>query len=134
MKNRFIISEEEKKNILGLHETFKNTEILKEQEEVLNQNFIMAVQDFLNQTQGTKLVVDGLSGPGSKTEEAVREYQSKIGAIPTDGKIGPETINKMKIKDPRNFEKFEELIAKHGDFMEKGTHLLNKGLKALGFE
>jgi len=134
MKNRFIISEEEKKSILGLHETFKNTEILKEQEEVLNQNFIMAVQDFLNQTQGTKLVVDGLSGPGSKTEEAVREYQSKIGAIPTDGKIGPETINKMKIKDPRNFEKFEELIAKHGDFMEKGTHLLNKGLKALGFE
>lgn len=134
MKNRFIISEEEKKSILGLHETFKNTEILKEQEEVLNQNFIMAVQDFLNQTQGTKLVVDGLSGPGSKTEEAVREYQSKIGAIPTDGKIGSETIAKMKVKDPRNFEKFEEMIAKHGDFMEKGTHLLNKGLKALGFE
>ncbi len=134
MKNRFIISEEEKKSILGLHETFKNTEILKEQEEVLNQNFIMAVQDFLNQTQGTKLVVDGLSGPGSKTEEAVMEYQSKIGAVPTDGKIGSETINKMKVKDPRNFEKFEEMIAKHGDFMEKGTHLLNKGLKALGFE
>ena len=134
MKNRFIISEEEKKSILGLHETFKNTEILKEQEEVLNQNFIMAVQDFLNQTQGTKLVVDGLSGPGSKTEEAVMEYQSKIGAVPTDGKIGSETINKMKIKDPRNFEKFEEMIAKHGDFMEKGSHLLNKGLKALGFE
>ena len=40
----------------------------------------------------------------------------------------------MKVKDPRNFEKFEEMIAKHGDFMEKGTHLLNKGLKALGFE
>ena len=88
MKNRFIISEEEKKSILGLHETFKNTEILKEQEEVLNQNFIMAVQDFLNQTQGTKLVVDGLSGPGSKTEQAVMKYQSKIGAVPTDGKIG----------------------------------------------
>jgi len=134
MKNRFIISEEEKKSILGLHETFKNTEILKEQEEVLNHNYIMAVQDFLNQTQGTKLVVDGLSGPGSKTEEAVMEYQSKIGAVPTDGKIGSETINKMKVKDPRNFEKFEEMIAKHGDFMEKGTHLLNKGLKALGFE
>jgi peptidoglycan hydrolase-like protein with peptidoglycan-binding domain len=94
----------------------------------------MAVQDFLNQTQGTKLVVDGLSGPGSKTEQAVMKYQSKIGAVPTDGKIGSETINKMKIKDPRNFEKFEEMIAKHGDFMEKGTHLLNKGLKALGFE
>ena len=134
MKNRFIISEEEKKSILGLHESFKQTEILKEQEEVLNQNYIMAVQDFLNQTQGTKLVVDGLSGPGSKTEEAVMEYQSKIGAVPTDGKIGSETINKMKVKDPRNFEKFEEMIAKHGDFMEKGSHLLNKGLKALGFE
>ena len=134
MKNRFIISEEEKKSILGLHESFKQTEILKEQEEVLNSNYIMAVQDFLNQTQGTKLVVDGLSGPGSKTEEAVMEYQSKIGAVPTDGKIGSETINKMKVKDPRNFEKFEEMIAKHGDFMEKGTHLLNKGLKALGFE
>ena len=126
MKNRFIISEEEKKSILGLHESFKQTEILKEQEEVLNSNYIMAVQDFLNQTQGTKLVVDGLSGPGSKTEEAVMEYQSKIGAVPTDGKIGSETINKMKVKDPRNFEKFEEMIAKHGDFMEKGTHLLNK--------
>lgn len=134
MKNRFIISEEEKKSILGLHESFKQTEILKEQEEVLNSNYIMAVQDFLNQTQGTKLVVDGLSGPGSKTEEAVMEYQSKIGAVPTDGKIGSETINKMKVKDPRNFEKFEEMIAKHGDFMEKGSHLLNKGLKALGFE
>jgi hypothetical protein len=132
MKNRFIISEEEKKSILGLHESFKQTEILKEQEEVLNSNYIMAVQDFLNQTQGAKLVVDGVSG--DKTEEAVREYQSKIGAVPTDGKIGSETINKMKIKDPRNFEKFEEMIAKHGDFMEKGTHLLNKGLKALGFE
>lgn len=132
MKNRFIISEEEKKSILGLHESFKQTEILKEQEEVLNSNYIMAVQDFLNQTQGTKLVVDGVSG--DKTEEAVRQYQSKIGAIPTDGKIGSETINKMKVKDPRNFEKFEEMIAKHGDFMEKGSHLLNKGLKALGFE
>lgn len=132
MKNRFIISEEEKKSILGLHESFKQTEILKEQEEVLNQNYIMAVQDFLNQTQGTKLVVDGVSG--DKTEEAVRQYQSKIGAVPTDGKIGSETINKMKVKDPRNFEKFEEMIAKHGDFMEKGSHLLNKGLKALGFE
>jgi len=132
MKNRFIISEEEKKNILGLHESFRQTEILKEQEEVLNSNYIMAVQDFLNQTQGTKLVVDGVSG--DKTEEAVRQYQSKIGAVPTDGKIGSETINKMKVKDPRNFEKFEELIAKHGDFMEKGSHLLNKGLKALGFE
>jgi lysozyme family protein len=132
MKNRFIISEEEKKSILGLHESFKQTEILKEQEEVLNSNYIMAVQDFLNQTQGAKLVVDGVSG--DKTEEAVRQYQSKIGAVPTDGKIGSETINKMKVKDPRNFEKFEEMIAKHGDFMEKGTHLLNKGLKALGFE
>lgn len=132
MKNRFIISEEEKKSILGLHESFKQTEILKEQEEVLNSNYIMAVQDFLNQTQGTKLVVDGVSG--DKTEEAVRQYQSKIGAVPTDGKIGSETINKMKVKDPRNFEKFEEMIAKHGDFMEKGSHLLNKGLKALGFE
>ena len=132
MKNRFIISEEEKKSILGLHESFKQTEILKEQEEVLNQNYIMAVQDFLNQTQGTKLAVDGVSG--DKTEEAVRQYQSKIGAVPTDGKIGSETINKMKVKDPRNFEKFEEMIAKHGDFMEKGSHLLNKGLKALGFE
>lgn len=132
MKNRFIISEEEKKSILGLHESFKQTEILKEQEEVLNSNYIMAVQDFLNQTQGTKLAVDGVSG--DKTEEAVRQYQSKIGAVPTDGKIGSETINKMKVKDPRNFEKFEEMIAKHGDFMEKGSHLLNKGLKALGFE
>lgn len=132
MKNRFIISEEEKKSILGLHESFKQTEILKEQEEVLNSNYIMAVQDFLNQTQGTKLVVDGVSG--DKTEEAVRQYQSKIGVVPTDGKIGSETINKMKVKDPRNFEKFEEMIAKHGDFMEKGSHLLNKGLKALGFE
>ena len=132
MKNRFIISEEEKKSIRGLHESFKQTEILKEQEEVLNSNYIMAVQDFLNQTQGTKLVVDGVSG--DKTEEAVRQYQSKIGAVPTDGKIGSETINKMKVKDPRNFEKFEEMIAKHGDFMEKGSHLLNKGLKALGFE
>jgi lysozyme family protein len=132
MKNRFIISEEEKKSILGLHESFKQTEILKEQEEVLNSNYIMAVQDFLNQTQGAKLVVDGVSG--DKTEEAVRQYQSKIGAVPTDGKIGSETIGKMKVKDPRNFEKFEEMIAKHGDFMEKGTHLLNKGLKALGFE
>ena len=132
MKNRFIISEEEKKSILGLHESFKQTEILKEQEEVLNSNYIMAVQDFLNQTQGAKLVVDGVSG--DKTEEAVRQYQSKIGAVPTDGKIGSETIAKMKVKDPRNFEKFEEMIAKHGDFMEKGTHLLNKGLKALGFE
>ena len=134
MKNRFIISEEEKKSILGLHETFKNTEILKEQEEVLNHNYIMAVQDFLNQTQGTKLVVDGLSGPGSKTEEAVMEYQSKIGAVPTDGKIGSETINKMKVKDPRNFEKFEEMIAKHGDFMEKLSHLANQGLNNLKFK
>ena len=134
MKNRFIISEEEKKSILGLHESFKQTEILKEQEEVLNQNYIMAVQDFLNQTQGTKLMLDGKTGPGSETEKAIRNYQSKIKYYPTDGKFGPDTIAKMKIKDPRNFEKFEELAAKHGDFIEKGTHLLNKGLKALGFE
>ena len=134
MKNRFIISEEEKKNILGLHESFKQNEILKEQEEVLRSNHILAVQDFLNQTQGTKLMLDGKTGPGSETEKAIKNYQSKIKYYPTDGKFGPDTIAKMKIKDPRNFEKFEELAAKHGDFIEKGTHLLNKGLKALGFE
>jgi lysozyme family protein len=62
------------------------------------------------------------------------EYQSKIGAVPTDGKIGSETIAKMKVKDPRNFEKFEEMIAKHGDFMEKLSHLANQGLNKLKFE
>ncbi len=134
MKNRFIISEEEKKNILGLHNSFKKNEILKEQEEVLKYNHILAVQDFLNQTQGAKLNVDGKTGPGSKTEEAIKKYQSKIGYNPIDGDFGPDTIAKMKIKDPRNFEKFEELAAKHGDLFEKGGYYLNKGLKALGFE
>jgi len=59
----------------------------------------IAVQKFLNDRIGAKLVPDGKTGPNSSTEKAIIKYQTMIGVLPTDGVWGPETEEMMEKKD-----------------------------------
>lgn len=81
--------------------------VIKEQTE--DRDFIRAVQDFLNaryrkDPKFTLLVVDGRTGPNSKTEEAIKRYQSEKG-IEVDGTMGNETSGAMRKDGLGKFEK-----------------------------
>jgi hypothetical protein len=104
------------KKIIRLTENdLKNivTRVINEQSE--EREFIKGVQQFLN-TKGAKLVVDGKTGPNSKTEQAIMNYQSKIGVYPVDGVWGPDTWDKMPEKDKTLLK---ELIAKEGGLIDR---------------
>lgn len=87
--------------------------VINEQTE--ERNFIKGIQQFLN-TKGAKLVVDGKTGSNSKTEQAIMDYQSKIGVYPTDGVWGPDTWDKMPEKDKVLLKK---LIAQEGGLFDR---------------
>src|SRR5262249_13072865 len=53
-----------------------------------SRDYIRWVQQSLNQLLGTRLSVDGLSGP--QTRSALRRFQSRQG-LPIDGIVGPQT-------------------------------------------
>ena len=113
MSKRFIITEEEKGDILSKYG------LVSEQNEPIE--YKKAVQCFLNK-KGYKddskkpLFVNGKWG--DKTEEALRKYQSKIGAN-TDGVWGPNTYNKMPKAD---VQIFKQCISDEGDIIDKGLH------------
>ena len=117
MAKRFIISEEERNDIRLRYG------LLNEQNETLQQK--KAVQCFLNKLgfkddSNQPLKVDGLWG--EKTEEALKKYQTKIGAN-VDGHWGFNTASKMSEKDN---EVFEQCISDEGDIIDKGLHYLKK--------
>ena len=119
MSRKLIISEEERKNILELHES-KKIKIVSEQNELAKGN--KAIQCFLNKKgitddSGQKLVVDGSIGnyPKSKSAQAIAKYQSKIG-VESDGVWGMNTMEKMS---PADMKMFKECQSEFGDFIDK---------------
>ena len=81
--------------------------VIEEQTE--DRDFVKAVQEFLNNRykkdpKFTLLIVDGKTGPNSKTEQAIMRYQSEKG-IEVDGKIGNETSSEMRKDGLGKFEK-----------------------------
>jgi murein L,D-transpeptidase YcbB/YkuD len=124
MNKKIIISDEERKTILNLHESKKRKNIF-EQQELSNGN--KAIQCFLNKKgitddSGQKLVVDGSIGnyPKSKTSQAIAKYQSKIG-VESDGVWGRNTMEKMNGNDMKLFKECE---SEFKDFIDKALGFL----------
>jgi hypothetical protein len=124
MKRKAIISELERNNILGLHESKKVKKInILEQTE--NANFNKAIQSFLNEKGITddnnqKLVVDGSIGnyPASKSAQAIVKYQQSINAD-ANGVWDGDIRNHMPEKDK---ELFKDKISEQGDLYDKFLH------------
>lgn len=114
MSKRFIISEEEKRDIRSRYG------LVNEQSDGFENK--KAIQCFLNK-KGYKddnnqpLKVDGLLA--GKTAEALRKYQSKLG-VDADGVWGPMTRNKMPDKD---LQIFKQCVSDEGSFIDKGLHM-----------
>lgn len=114
MAKRFIISEEEKRDIRSRYG------LVNEQNE--SPELKRAIQCFLNK-KGFKdesnqpLKIDGLLA--GKTAEALRKYQVKIG-VDADGVWGPMTQNKMPDKD---VQIFKQCVSDNGDLIDKGLHM-----------
>ena len=124
MKRKIIISDEERQNILNLHESMKR-KIVSEQNEMSKGN--KAIQCFLNKKgitddAGQKLSVDGSIGryPNSKSAQAISKYQSKIG-VESDGVWGKNTMDKMP---PNDMKLFKECESEHQDFIDKALGFL----------
>lgn len=124
MKRRTIISELERNNILGLHESkkVKKVNILEQTETA---NFNKAIQSFLNakgitDDDNQKLEVDGKIGnyPASKSAQAIAKYQKSIGAD-IDGVWGDNTRDHMSDKDK---ELFKTKVSEQGDLYDKFLH------------
>jgi len=123
MVKKILISEEEKSRILNLHETFKSNTLL-EQEEVLQSEFIRAIQRFLNEKMKANLFVDGKSDKNMKsnTAKAIANYQTKIGAD-VDGVWGPDTWSKMPSDDK---VKLKDYIAEEGGILDEFINWIKK--------
>ena len=103
---KYIITEAQLKNVID--NIINEQEVITEDDRAMH--FMMAVQEFLNYKLKANLVVDGKTGPMSKTEDAIMKYQEMIGAN-DDGVWGEETMKRMPQQDKQMFEKFKK---KHG--------------------
>ena len=99
--------------------------VIKEQSEMTNYNYNMAVQCFLNKkgikdNSGQILKMDGSIGnyPKSKTAQAIVKYQSMIGAT-DDGVWGPDTMDKMPEADKTIYKQCK---SDNGDIFDKVVH------------
>ena len=95
---------------------FKGWSRLNEQSE--EAKYTLQVQRFLNKKgitdrAGQKLKEDGLAG--KSTEEAIAKYQQQLGVWPTDGVWGPDTVDAMRKKSPKDAELFDDQLG----FFEK---------------
>ena len=124
MKRKIIISNEERQNILNLHESMKR-KVVSEQNEMSKGN--KAIQCFLNKKNitddaGQKLTVDGSIGryPNSKSAQAIAKYQTKIG-VESDGVWGKNTMDKMS---PVDMKMFKECESENQDFIDKALGFL----------
>jgi hypothetical protein len=123
---QFRIDDSEKDRILNLHESATKRQYLSEQTEMVNIN--KAIQCFLNKKgikddEGKTLVVDGLIGrleDGSKSAQAISEYQGKVGVKP-DGVWGFDTASAMTNEDK---EIMKDCRSEHGDLLDKFLHLI----------
>jgi peptidoglycan hydrolase-like protein with peptidoglycan-binding domain len=100
---KFIITEEERNSILGMHvnatkRQYLNENILNEQPYFLEPREVFEIQSGLNDYFKSKnvnisVVPDGAWGP--KTIEALKKFQQMEG-LEADGKMGPNTMSKLK--------------------------------------
>jgi len=103
------------KKVIKLTESDLTKIVKKVLEESLDdREFTMAVQDFLNDRykkdpKFKKLVVDGKTGPNSKTEEAIERYQKEKG-LAVDGQLGPDTSAAMRKDGLGKFERNYKLF------------------------
>ena len=128
---KFVITEEEKSRILGMHIEATSRQYLKEDlnssmTTIDRYNYNSAIQCFLNKKgikddSGQSLKLDGSIGnlPNSKSAQAIAKYQSSIG-VDDDGVWGYETNTKMPPKDKMIYK---QCISDHGDLFDKGLHL-----------
>lgn len=80
--------------------------LLTEEED---RGFMKAVQEFLNTVLkiNPPLVLDGRTGPNSKTEKAIMRYQELINVYPVSGEWNENTMDKMPKKHKDYFEKLK---------------------------
>jgi hypothetical protein len=123
--NKFLLSEEEKNEILRQHISMGYKSSVNEQIE--NYRYKKAIQCFLNKkgvmdNSNQPLKIDGSIGklPNSKSAQAIAKYQKML-RIPEDGVWGQNTMDKMPDPDKKIFK---ECIAEHGDLLDKGRHWL----------
>jgi hypothetical protein len=88
--------------------------VISEQSE--EYKFTRGVQNFLNQKMNAGLVLDGKTGRNSKTAEAIRKYQIKIGVYPADGVWGFNTWESMPEQDKKLLQ---TLIANEGGLIDR---------------
>ena len=97
MKNNFIISEEERKSILGLHESAKRKNIT---EQTSNSKGNKAIQCFLNK-KGFKVQITG--DINSETKKAIQNFQTKAKLSPANGNWN-DTVNNLTPQDKLEIE------------------------------
>jgi peptidoglycan hydrolase-like protein with peptidoglycan-binding domain len=100
---KFVITEEEKNSILGMHVSatkrqYLSETVLTEQPYFLEPSEVFEIQNGLNdyfksKNVNIKVVPDGAWGP--KTIEALKKFQQMEG-LEADGKMGPNTMAKLK--------------------------------------
>jgi len=121
MNKKILISEDERKRILSLYEKHKNLNLVNEQDEDPNHEFIRAVQRFLNDKIKAGLVVDGLTDNNmkSKTAQAIAKLQQQMGVYPVDGVWGSDTWEKLSKEDKK---KLEDFVAEEGGLISRFLH------------
>ena len=112
---KFVITEEEKNRILGMHIGATSRQYLKEDlnssmTTIDRYNYNSAIQCFLNKKgvkddSGKPLVVDGSIGrlPNSKSAQAIYKYQGMIG-VEQDGVWGYNTSTRMPSSDKKLYD------------------------------
>jgi len=100
---KFVITEEEKNSILGMHvnatkRQYLSETVLTEQPYFLEPSEVFEIQNGLNdyfksKNVNIRVVADGAWGP--KTIDALKKFQQMEG-LEADGKMGPNTMAKLK--------------------------------------
>jgi hypothetical protein len=128
---KFVITEEEKSRILGMHIGATSRQYLKEDlnsgmTTIDRYNYNSAIQCFLNKKgvrddAGQPLKIDGSIGnyPKSKSAQAIAKYQSMINVYPVDGVWGEDTMDAMPEKDKVIFK---QCVSDYGDLYDKIIH------------
>ena len=118
MAKRFIISEDERKDILSKYN------LLNEQPDSQRHVSVRGIQRFLNEKIKAGLEVDGLTDHNlkSKTAQAIAKYQKMLRVSP-DGIFDEETWNAM---NPKDKQRLEDLIAEEGGVIDMFFNWMKK--------
>jgi hypothetical protein len=130
MSKRFIISEEEKRDIRSRYG------LVNEQDDKPDHIFVRGIQRFLNEKLKIKLKVDGLTdiNGNSETAKAIMRYQEMLNKLTSktdeyrmpltiDGNFGYETHKFMPLKDK---QRLDDLVAEEGGVIDQFINWLSK--------